>query len=466
MTTPDLDAIVVGAGPNGLAAALTLARAGRSVRVYEAAATIGGGTRTAELTLPGFRHDICSTILPLTAGLAVLPDDRLGRPRRRAHPSRRAARPRPRRRARGRARALVRGDRGRPRPGPTDRRWRRLAPAVRSAGTRRAEAVRGAPAVPSSTCRATRWRWPGSACRRCARRRASPEAGSAARRRGRCSRASPRTRCSRSTGRCRRPFGLVLGMYAHAVGWPMIRGGSAGVSDALAAELRALGGEIVTGERVDRLDQLPAARAVLFDTTPRPWSPSPATACRRGPGAGTRRSATARACSRSIGRSMAPSRGPPTACGARRTVHLGGTLDEVARSESDVAARPPSRAAVHAARPVPPVGPDPGARREDDGLGVLPRPVRLDRRHDRPDRGPGRALRAGLPRPDPRAGDTLAGAARGPRRELHRRRHQRRDRRHPPAPLPPGPAAWTPTTRARGCTSAPHRPRLAAASTG
>jgi phytoene dehydrogenase-like protein len=61
-----LDAIVVGAGPNGLAAAITLARAGRSVRVYEAAPEAGGGTRTAELTLPGFRHDVCSTILPLT----------------------------------------------------------------------------------------------------------------------------------------------------------------------------------------------------------------------------------------------------------------------------------------------------------------------------------------------------------------------------------------------------------------
>ena len=63
-----VDAIVVGAGPNGLAAAITLARAGRSVRVYEAASTAGGGTRTAELTLPGFRHDVCSTILPLTIG--------------------------------------------------------------------------------------------------------------------------------------------------------------------------------------------------------------------------------------------------------------------------------------------------------------------------------------------------------------------------------------------------------------
>src|SRR4051795_1301498 len=59
------DAIVVGSGPNGLAAAIALAQAGRSVRVLEAAATVGGGTRTAELTLPGFKHDVCSAIHPL-----------------------------------------------------------------------------------------------------------------------------------------------------------------------------------------------------------------------------------------------------------------------------------------------------------------------------------------------------------------------------------------------------------------
>ena len=60
-----LDAIVVGGGPNGLAAAIELARAGRSVRVYEAADTVGGGTRSAELTLPGFVHDVCSAAHPL-----------------------------------------------------------------------------------------------------------------------------------------------------------------------------------------------------------------------------------------------------------------------------------------------------------------------------------------------------------------------------------------------------------------
>jgi phytoene dehydrogenase-like protein len=75
------DAIVVGAGPNGLTAAIALAQAGRSVLVLEAAETVGGGTRTAELTLPGFRHDVCSAIHPLGLGspyLRTLPLDEHG----------------------------------------------------------------------------------------------------------------------------------------------------------------------------------------------------------------------------------------------------------------------------------------------------------------------------------------------------------------------------------------------------
>jgi phytoene dehydrogenase-like protein len=62
---PEVDAVVVGAGPNGLAAAVTLARAGLSVRVYEREAHVGGGAATAELTLPGFHHDVCSAVHPM-----------------------------------------------------------------------------------------------------------------------------------------------------------------------------------------------------------------------------------------------------------------------------------------------------------------------------------------------------------------------------------------------------------------
>src|SRR6185437_5658356 len=66
------DALVVGAGPNGLAAAITLAQAGRSVVVYEASEMVGGGSRTQGLTLPGFRHDVCSAIHPLGIGSPFL----------------------------------------------------------------------------------------------------------------------------------------------------------------------------------------------------------------------------------------------------------------------------------------------------------------------------------------------------------------------------------------------------------
>jgi phytoene dehydrogenase-like protein len=139
-------------------------------------------------------------------------------------------------------------------------------------------------------------------------------------------------------------FGLVLVAYAHAVGWPMVRGGAVAVADALAAELRALGGEIVTDHRVSSLDELPAARATLLDVTPRQ---AVAIAGDRLDGR-TRRRATRFRYGAGVFKVDWALDGPVpwTADGPRRaaTIHLGGTLAEVAASESDVAAgRHPDR---------------------------------------------------------------------------------------------------------------------------
>jgi phytoene dehydrogenase-like protein len=139
-------------------------------------------------------------------------------------------------------------------------------------------------------------------------------------------------------------FGLVLGTYAHAVGWPMVRGGANAVADALVAELLAAGGEIVTSHPVASLEGLPPSRTIVFDVTPRqlvaiagdrlaPRTRRHAESFRYGPG---------------VFKIDWALDGPvPWAAeGSRRaaTVHLGGTLDEIAAAESEVAAgRHPDR---------------------------------------------------------------------------------------------------------------------------
>ncbi len=334
---PSLDAIVVGAGPNGLAAALTLVRAGRSVTVYEAAATIGGGTRTMELTLPGFRHDVCSTIVPLTSAspffrtldLPALGVDIVHPDAPLAH----ALTP-------DRAVVLERSFPATAAWLDVDRRtddggaWRRLfGPLVRDAERLTPELLGPVLHLPRHPLALARFGlaglWSGVAL---ARRRFD----------GPAARALLGGLTAHSMLSIERPatasFGLVLGLYAHAVGWPFVRGGSAAIADALAAEVVRLGGTIVTDHPVDALDDLPPARAIIFDTTPTDLAAI----------AGDRMSDRIR-------RGYERFRYGPgvfkldwaldgpipwQAAGLERaaTVHIGGSLEDVARAEAEVAA--------------------------------------------------------------------------------------------------------------------------------
>ena len=256
------DAIVVGAGPNGLAAAVTLARAGRSVLVIEAAATIGGGTRTAKLTLPGFRHDVCSAVHPLALSSTFfrdLPLDRYGLawvepPLPLAHPLDDGTAVALERSVAATAAGLGR-DAGA---------YRRLMAPLVARWAAVTEDLLGPPPIPPHHPVALTWFGieailPAVLLARLwfrSERAAALFAGTAA----------------HSILPLERPgsaaFGLILAMAGHAVGWPIARGGSQAIADALAAYLRDLGGEIITGQRVASLAELPPARALLFDVSP------------------------------------------------------------------------------------------------------------------------------------------------------------------------------------------------------
>jgi Phytoene dehydrogenase and related proteins len=256
------DAVVVGSGPNGLAAAIRLAQEKLSVLVLEANDTIGGGTRSAELTLPGFTHDLCSAVHPLGIGspfFRELPLERYG-----LHwmqPEFPLAHPVEGEIAAVLQRSLEKTAAG---LGADQVSYARLmSPLVEQADNLSAEFLQPILHRPKhpvllarfgleafrSACGLVNKKFTGASAR-------ALFAGLAAH-------SFMRLEDVPSAA-----IGLVLGMLAHAAGWPLARGGSQRIADALAAHLRYLGGEIQTGFRVEHLDQLPLARATLFDLTP------------------------------------------------------------------------------------------------------------------------------------------------------------------------------------------------------
>ena len=257
-----MTAAVVGAGPNGLSAAVALARAGRRVTVYEAADRIGGGTRTEELTLPGFLHDVCSAVHPMGAGspffrqlpLAEHGLEWIHPPVLMAHPFDDGGAAVLLRSLDDTARALDDGDAYRGLVEPFVRRWEplfddALGPPLRPPRRPLLMARLGLLGFRSALGLA-RGRLSGDRTR-------AFFAGLAAHT------LLPLDRSPTAA------FGIMLAVSGHAAGWPFARGGSRSIAHALAGVLRDNGGEILTSSPVTDVRELDHPAAVLLDLTPR-----------------------------------------------------------------------------------------------------------------------------------------------------------------------------------------------------
>jgi phytoene dehydrogenase-like protein len=320
------DAAVIGSGPNGLAAAITIAQSGHSVIVYEAQPTIGGGARSENLTAPGFIHDVCSAVYPLAIGspfFRTLPLNQHGLgwiqpPAPLAHPL-----------DDGTAVVLERSVEVTSDNLDVDKKgYRKIIQPLVDGWDGLANDILAPPRFPQRPFSFARF---------------GLHAILPARRFAERVFAGPRARAlfAGLAAHSMLPlefmasaaFGLVLGVAAHALGWPIARGGAQKLADALASHLRQLGGEIVVNRRITTLDEIASCRVVLCDLTPRQLLNI----------AGHRLSARYRQSLERYRYGMGAFKmdwalsGPvpwkAAPCARAATVHLGGTLEEIALSE-------------------------------------------------------------------------------------------------------------------------------------
>lgn len=321
--------MVVGSGPNGLAAAVALARQGASVLVLEGHAEIGGGTRTAELTLPGFRHDVCSAVHPmgiLSPFFRELPLEEHGL--RWMQPAASVAHPMPD----GSAVMLYRSrERTGAELGPDAAAWSRLVAPFGDAPHELLADVLAPLRLPKHPLRMLRFGL-----------RALFPAQPLARLwfRGERARALFAGCAAHAILPLSKPLTAALGVLfaatAHVEDWPVAAGGSEAIARALAGVLQSLGGKIETGRRIERMADLPETRVVLFDTSPDQLARIAGDALP----AGYRRRLQRYRYGPGVFKVDWALDGPipwsDPRCREASTVHVGGTLEEIAAAERDV----------------------------------------------------------------------------------------------------------------------------------
>ncbi|MEX1252809.1 MAG: NAD(P)/FAD-dependent oxidoreductase [Dehalococcoidia bacterium] len=338
--------IVVGSGPNGLAAAIALAQAGRSVTVFEASETPGGGSRSAEVTLPGFVHDICSAVHAFGAAspyFRTLPlrDHGLDW----VHPDLPLAHPLDGGEAVVLERSLTATARG---LGPDGASYHRLfAPLVAGWDELAAQLLGPMLRPPRHPLLLARFGLSAlRSARSLARRHFKDEPA----------RALFAGIAAHATLPLDQPltasFALVLATAGHSAGWPFARGGSQRVADALVAHLGSLGGEVITGTPVSSLDELSPARAFMLDVTPRQVVEIAGTRLPAGYRRALERYRYGGAAFKIDYALDAPIPWQAEACRRAGTVHVGGTMDEIAAAERAVArGEHPDRPYVIVAQP-------------------------------------------------------------------------------------------------------------------
>ncbi len=341
MSKSNYDAVVIGSGPNGLAAAITLARSGRSVLVIEAAPEVGGGLRTSELTLPGYLHDHCSAVHPMavaTGFFRSLPLEQHGlqwiQPKiPLAHPL-----------DDGSAAVLrrsvpetgaVRRD-GRFTPDEGSYQWL-MAPIVQNWETIESEVLAPPrPRIPPHLRTLVSFGW----------KAIQPATRLAQEFKSEATKALFSGIAAHSilplTERGTSAAGLLLAAAGHVAGWPIPRGGSRGIAVALASYFQSLGGEVETGWTVRSLDELPAAPLVLCDTGPHALAEIAGNRLPDSFKNALRRFRYGGAAFKLDWALDGPIPWTNPACREAGTVHVGGSLAEIAASEASLGASPAS----------------------------------------------------------------------------------------------------------------------------